>query len=159
MRGETKVWRQHLERTGADLHSAVHDGASARAHESTSRQCALAEEAIRLGWAAGAIQMIDADLGLSGCSVEGRDRFKEVVARVCLGEAPSSAFLAHRLYHQRRSRRAKRARTDRRRDHPMRHPKADVLRNWRAMPSMGDNKLILISTCATSTCASIALVE
>jgi DNA invertase Pin-like site-specific DNA recombinase len=50
------------------------------------RQYALAEEATRLGWAADAVEVIDADLGVSGRSVEGRDGFKALVARVCLGE-------------------------------------------------------------------------
>lgn len=54
--------------------------------ESTARQYALAEEAARLGWPASAIEVIDADLGVSGRSVEGRDGFKGLVARVCLGE-------------------------------------------------------------------------
>lgn len=54
--------------------------------ESTARQYALAEEAARLGWAATAIEVIDADLGMSGRSMEGRSGFKEVVGRVCLGE-------------------------------------------------------------------------
>ena len=86
MRGETKVGRQHLERT-ALIYIRQSTMAQVREHtESTARQYALAEEAARLGWAAGAIEVIDADLGVSGRSVEGRDGFKEVVARVCLGE-------------------------------------------------------------------------
>src|SRR6266498_1424918 len=40
----------------------------------------------QLGWAAAAIEVIDADLGISGRSAEGRAGFKELVARVCLGE-------------------------------------------------------------------------
>jgi DNA invertase Pin-like site-specific DNA recombinase len=61
--------------------------AQVREHtESTMRQYALAEEATRLGWAADAVEVIDADLGVSGRSVEGRDGFKALVARVCLGE-------------------------------------------------------------------------
>ena len=43
------------------------------------RQYALAEEAVRLGWAAEAVEVIDADLGVSGRSVEGRDGFTELV--------------------------------------------------------------------------------
>ncbi len=54
--------------------------------ESTARQYGLAAEAARLGWAASAIEVIDADLGISGRSAEGRAGFKELVARVCLGE-------------------------------------------------------------------------
>jgi DNA invertase Pin-like site-specific DNA recombinase len=54
--------------------------------ESTARQYGLAEEATRLGWAATDIDVIDADLGLSGRSTEGRTGFKEIVGRVCVGE-------------------------------------------------------------------------
>ncbi|HVR95315.1 MAG TPA: recombinase family protein [Thermoanaerobaculia bacterium] len=54
--------------------------------ESTARQYALAAEAARLGWEASKILTIDSDLGLSGRSACGRDGFKELVSRVCLGE-------------------------------------------------------------------------
>ena len=40
----------------------------------------------RLGWPASKIEVIDADLGLSGRSAERRTGFREVVSRVCLGE-------------------------------------------------------------------------
>src|SRR2546430_1227430 len=54
--------------------------------ESQARQYALVDEAARLGWPASRIQVIDADLGLSGRSAERRTGFREVVSRVCLGE-------------------------------------------------------------------------
>src|SRR5712691_3581585 len=54
--------------------------------ESTARQYGLAEMAARLGWPAGGIEVIDADLGLSGRTASHRDGFKQLVARVCLGE-------------------------------------------------------------------------
>jgi DNA invertase Pin-like site-specific DNA recombinase len=54
--------------------------------ESTARQYGLAGDAARMGWAASAIEVIDADLGISGRSADNRAGFKEVVARVCLGE-------------------------------------------------------------------------
>ncbi|HET6710292.1 recombinase family protein [Amycolatopsis sp.] len=77
---------QHLERT-ALIYIRQSTMAQVREHtESTARQYALAEEAARLGWPATAIEVIDADLGVSGRSVEGRDGFKGLVARVCLGE-------------------------------------------------------------------------
>jgi DNA invertase Pin-like site-specific DNA recombinase len=61
--------------------------AQVREHaESTMRQYALADQAVALGWPAGAVEVIDADLGVSGRSTEGRDGFKGLVARVCLGE-------------------------------------------------------------------------
>jgi DNA invertase Pin-like site-specific DNA recombinase len=86
MRGETKVGRQHLDRT-ALIYIRQSTMAQVRDHtESTARQYALAEEATRLGWPASQVEVIDADLGVSGRSVEGRDGFKGLVARVCLGE-------------------------------------------------------------------------
>jgi DNA invertase Pin-like site-specific DNA recombinase len=54
--------------------------------ESTARQYALAEEAVALGWARGAVEVIDCDLGRSGRTAQGRDGFRELVSRVCLGE-------------------------------------------------------------------------
>src|SRR6266581_1921247 len=54
--------------------------------ESTLRQYDLAAQAARLGWAGVAIEVIDADLGLSGRTASHRDGFKHLVARVCLGE-------------------------------------------------------------------------
>src|SRR5216683_4451627 len=53
--------------------------------ESTARQYGLAGDAARMGWAASAIEVIDADLGISGRSADNRAGFKEIVARVCLG--------------------------------------------------------------------------
>ena len=86
MRGEGKVAAQHLVRT-ALIYVRQSTMAQVREHtESTARQYALAEEAARLGWPATAIEVIDADLGVSGRSAEGRDGFKGLVARVCLGE-------------------------------------------------------------------------
>src|SRR3954451_25291633 len=61
--------------------------AQVREHtESTARQYALAEQATALGWAPGSVQVIDADLGVSGRSTEGRDGYRYLISRVCLGE-------------------------------------------------------------------------
>ncbi|MBV9323085.1 MAG: recombinase family protein [Chloroflexi bacterium] len=61
--------------------------AQVREHtQSTARQYALVEEAVRLGWAAARIEVIDCDLGLSGRSAEHRSGFRDLVSRVCLGE-------------------------------------------------------------------------
>jgi DNA invertase Pin-like site-specific DNA recombinase len=80
------VGSRHLERT-ALIYIRQSTMAQVREHtESTARQYALAEEAARLGWLASRVEVIDADLGVSGRSVEGRDGFKGLVARVCLGE-------------------------------------------------------------------------
>jgi DNA invertase Pin-like site-specific DNA recombinase len=54
--------------------------------ESTMRQYDLAGQAARLGWPGAVIEVIDEDLGLSGRTASGRDGFKRLVARVCLGE-------------------------------------------------------------------------
>ena len=54
--------------------------------ESLRLQYALGERARELGWCAADVDVIDADLCLSGASAAGRDGFKEVAARVGLGE-------------------------------------------------------------------------
>jgi DNA invertase Pin-like site-specific DNA recombinase len=86
MRGEQKVTTSHRQRT-AIVYIRQSTLMQVREHtESTARQYGLAEEAARLGWPAIDIEVIDADLGLSGRSVTHRDGFKHLVARVCLGE-------------------------------------------------------------------------
>jgi DNA invertase Pin-like site-specific DNA recombinase len=86
MRGEQKVTASHRHRI-AVVYIRQSTLVQVREHtESTARQYALAEEAARLGWAAADIEVIDADLGLSGRSTTHRDGFKHLVARVCLGE-------------------------------------------------------------------------
>jgi DNA invertase Pin-like site-specific DNA recombinase len=54
--------------------------------ESLRLQYALAERARALGWDASSVQIIDADLGVSGSSSAGRPGFQELVARVNLGQ-------------------------------------------------------------------------
>jgi DNA invertase Pin-like site-specific DNA recombinase len=54
--------------------------------ESTARQYALADQAVRLGWPRARVEVVDADLGLSGRSAEHRTGFRELVGRVCVGE-------------------------------------------------------------------------
>ncbi len=86
MRGDTKIGTSHLGRV-ALIYIRQSTVAQVRNNtESTARQYGLAGEAARLGWAGSAIEVIDADLGLSGRSIEGRSGFKEIVGRVCLGE-------------------------------------------------------------------------
>ncbi len=86
IRGESKVTRAHLERA-AIVYVRQSTLVQVREHtESTLRQYDLAGQAARLGWAAADIEVIDADLGLSGRSASHRDGFKQLVARVCLGE-------------------------------------------------------------------------
>src|SRR5690242_11863707 len=86
MRGESKVTGAHLERA-ATVYVRQSTLVQVREHaESTLRQYDLAGQAARLGWPAAGIEVIDADLGLSGRTASGRDGFKQLVARVCLGE-------------------------------------------------------------------------
>jgi DNA invertase Pin-like site-specific DNA recombinase len=86
MRGHTKITPSHLARR-ALIYVRQSTMAQVRHNtESTARQYGLAGMAASLGWAAVDIEVIDADLGLSGRSAEARAGFKEVVGRVCLGE-------------------------------------------------------------------------
>lgn len=86
MNAPGKIRATHLERT-AIVYVRQSTLAQVREHtESTARQYGLVEEAARLGWPASRIEVIDADLGLSGRSAERRSGFREVVSRVCLGE-------------------------------------------------------------------------
>ena len=54
--------------------------------ESTRRQYQLTETALQLGWSQSCIQIIDADLGLSGTSSTQRTGFQRLVATISLGE-------------------------------------------------------------------------
>ena len=81
-----KIRATHLERT-AIVYVRQSTPAQVRDNpESRARQYALVEEAAQLGWPASKIEVIDADLGISGRSAERRSGFREVVSRVCLGE-------------------------------------------------------------------------
>lgn len=86
MRGTEKITAAHRERT-AIVYIRQSSLAQVRDNtESTARQYALADEAVRLGWARQAVEVIDADLGLSGRSADRRPGFKDLVGRVCVGE-------------------------------------------------------------------------
>jgi DNA invertase Pin-like site-specific DNA recombinase len=52
--------------------------------ESTERQYALREQALKLGWPAEQIVMLDGDLGLSGTQMANRPDFKKLMAEVSL---------------------------------------------------------------------------
>ena len=54
--------------------------------ESLELQYALRQRALDLGWPPDAIEVIDADLGLTGASAHHRQGYKEVVAQVTLGQ-------------------------------------------------------------------------
>ncbi len=86
MRGAEKISARHQERI-ALIYVRQSSLAQVRDNtESTARQYALADEAVRLGWARSSVEVIDADLGLSGRSAESRSGFKDLVGRVCVGE-------------------------------------------------------------------------
>lgn len=55
--------------------------------ESTTRQYALAEQAGKLGWAPGSVEIIDEDLGQSGSTTEGRPGFARLSEAVAHGDA------------------------------------------------------------------------
>ena len=96
MRGEQKVTASHRQRV-AIVYIRQSTLMQVREHtESTARQYGLAQEAARLGWPAADIEVIDADLGLSGRSITHRDGFKHLVARVCLGEVGAVFGLSER---------------------------------------------------------------
>ncbi len=54
--------------------------------ESLRLQYALQQRALSLGWPPEAIEIIDADLGISGTTAHQRQGFKDIVAQVTLGE-------------------------------------------------------------------------
>jgi DNA invertase Pin-like site-specific DNA recombinase len=54
--------------------------------ESLRLQYALHQRAVDLGWRAEDVEIIDADLGMTGAAAELREGFKEVVAQVTLGQ-------------------------------------------------------------------------
>lgn len=86
MRGTHKITASHLERL-ALIYLRQSSMAQVRENtESTARQYALADEAVGLGWPRSQVEVIDADLGLSGRSAANRSGFKDLVGRVCLGE-------------------------------------------------------------------------
>jgi hypothetical protein len=64
--------------------------------ESLRLQYALRERAHELGWHEADIDVIDADLGLSGASAAGRSGFKELVGRVSLSFVLGSSPPARR---------------------------------------------------------------
>jgi DNA invertase Pin-like site-specific DNA recombinase len=87
MRGEQKIGRSHLDRA-AMIYLRQSTLMQVREHgESTARQYGLAGEAARLGWSPARIEVIDCDLGLSGRTATHREGFRDLLGRVCAGEA------------------------------------------------------------------------
>jgi len=87
MNGEHKISQRHRDRL-ALIYLRQSSAAQVRDHtESTMRQYALADAAVALGWDRSQVVVLDGDLGQSGRSTRLRHDFKEVVAKVCGGEA------------------------------------------------------------------------
>ncbi|MBV9195998.1 MAG: recombinase family protein [Solirubrobacterales bacterium] len=81
-----KIQGAHLERLAVVY---LRQSSSRQVREnfrSTERQYGLAEEAVKLGWEPERVVTIDGDLGVSGRDAGPRGAYKELVARVCLGE-------------------------------------------------------------------------
>lgn len=80
----TKIHARHLERLAVVY---VRQSTIRQVHEnveSTELQYRLQERAVALGWSPARIMVIDADLGISGQSVEGRLGFQRLLAEVSL---------------------------------------------------------------------------
>jgi len=83
---QRKITSSHLERL-AVVYLRQSTAAQVRLNvRSTERQYAIAGEAARLGWESERIVVVDGDLGVSGRDTHARESYKELVAKVCLGE-------------------------------------------------------------------------
>ncbi len=79
-----KVQKVHLEKP-AYIYIRQSTMGQVRHHqESTERQYGLKNMALKLGWPAGTIRILDRDLGTSGAQITGRKDFKELVADVSM---------------------------------------------------------------------------
>jgi len=82
-----KISARHLQRT-AYVYVRQSTPQQVQKHlESQENQRALAQRAIALGWSSQRVRVIDADLGLSGQSTEGREGFRELTSEVSLGHS------------------------------------------------------------------------
>jgi DNA invertase Pin-like site-specific DNA recombinase len=82
-----KVSPSHLERLAYVYLRQSTVGQVRRNPEGRENQVALAQRAVALGWSSRRVRVIDADLGLSGKSADGREGFRELVSEVSLGHA------------------------------------------------------------------------
>jgi DNA invertase Pin-like site-specific DNA recombinase len=83
-----KIGRSHLRRLAVIYLRQSSPRQVRENFRSTERQYSLVQEAVKLGWPPEQVLTVDSDLGISGRFSDGRARgaFKELVARVCLGE-------------------------------------------------------------------------
>src|SRR5215216_79594 len=80
-----KISAVHLERLAYVYVRQSTVGQVRRNPEGRENQEALAGRATALGWSPQRVRVIDADLGLSGKSADGREGFRELVSEVSLG--------------------------------------------------------------------------
>ena len=81
----SKIQAKHLSRTGyVYIRQSTTYQVMANT-ESTLRQYALRERMISLGWDDALVKVIDADLGISGKSVDNREGFQMLMADVANG--------------------------------------------------------------------------
>ncbi|WP_328414660.1 recombinase family protein [Micromonospora sp. NBC_00389] len=86
MTPSSKITASHLSRL-AIVYVRQSTSAQVRQNtESTQRQYGLATTAAELGWLAEQIIVVDADLGVSGRFGSEREGYREIVARLCMGE-------------------------------------------------------------------------
>jgi excisionase family DNA binding protein len=86
MNGESKITASHRCRVAMVY---LRQSTMVQVHEnteSTARQYGLAAEATRLGWPPQRVEVVDADLGVSGRFGADRSGFRRVITRICLGE-------------------------------------------------------------------------
>ena len=81
-----KITTSHLRRTAIVYVRQSTASQLERNRESTERQYALSDRAAALGWPRSAVQVIDADLGISGASAVGRSGFGALTEAVALGQ-------------------------------------------------------------------------
>ena len=81
-----KITASHLSRTAVIYVRQSTLAQVERNTESTARQYDLVQRARQLGWPAGAVRVIDGDLGVSGSVTGQRDGFEGVLAEVALGQ-------------------------------------------------------------------------
>ena len=82
-----KICARHLERTAYVYVRQSTPQQVQKNPEGQENQKALAQRAVALGWSLRQVRVIDADLGLSGQSADGREGFRELTSEVSLGHA------------------------------------------------------------------------
>src|SRR3954467_4707617 len=80
------VTARHLSRKAVVYIRQSHPHQVLSNQESLRLQYALCQRACDLGWREADVEVVDADLGLSGAAAEHRRGFKDLIARVTLGE-------------------------------------------------------------------------